>query len=267
MTARGFTAVPWPTGSSGTGQPVRSVRCLVSSTPARAAGPPMSRLVGIMAHARTEATADDPTGGPVQLRRPRRYRQGVYRSFLRPGWFVGHLLVLAAVLTCLRLGWWQWDRSQEATGSAQNLGYALLWPAFGAAFIYMWLRFLQLEVIKDVEEGRDAGYGDPRPDLVLLVADDPGGTPAPAGASPDSVGTDAPATPPDDSGGEPGDPDRAVQDTDVRPESRLRDRQRPSQGITVSVAMVDDEDPDDPELTAYNRALAALAEEDRRRAR
>ena len=164
MTARGFTAVPWPTGSSGTGQPVRSVRCLVSSTPARAAGPPMSRLVGIMAHARTEATADDPTGGPVQLRRPRRYRQGVYRRFLRPGWFVGHLLVLAAVLTCLRLGWWQWDRSQEATGSAQNLGYALLWPAFGAAFIYMWLRFLQLEVIKDVEEGRDAGYGDPRPD-------------------------------------------------------------------------------------------------------
>jgi hypothetical protein len=30
---------------------------------------------------------------------------------------------------------------------------------------------------------------------------------------------------------------------------------------------VEIEDADDPELTAYNRALAALAEEDRRRAR
>jgi hypothetical protein len=33
------------------------------------------------------------------------------------------------------------------------------------------------------------------------------------------------------------------------------------------VATVGDDDVDDPELTAYNRALAALAEEDRRRAR
>ena len=65
---------------------------------------------------------------------------------------VGHLLVFAAVLTCLRLGWWQWERTQEATGTAQNFGYALLWPGFGAAFIYMWIRFLHLEVLKDAED-------------------------------------------------------------------------------------------------------------------
>src|SRR6478609_4276598 len=87
--------------------------------------------------------------GPVA---GRRYRLGVDRRFLRPGWIAGHVLVLAAVLTCLRLGWWQWERTHEATGTAQNLGYALLWPAFGAAFIYMWVRFLHLEVIKDDEE-------------------------------------------------------------------------------------------------------------------
>ena len=50
------------------------------------------------------------------------------------------------------------------------------------------------------------------------------------------------------------------------PEQR-RGRQRPSQGITIAVATVGDDDDDDPELTAYNQALAALAEEDRRRAR
>ena len=79
----------------------------------------------------------------------RRYRRDVYRRFTSPGWIAGHLLVLAAVLTCLRLGWWQWERSNEASGDAQNLGYALLWPAFGAAFVYMWLRFLRLETLKD----------------------------------------------------------------------------------------------------------------------
>ena len=43
--------------------------------------------------------------------------------------------------------------------------------------------------------------------------------------------------------------------------------QRPNQAVTISVAMVGEDDEDDPELTAYNQALAALAEEDRRRAR
>ena len=77
------------------------------------------------------------------------------RRFLRPGWIAGHVLVFLAFLTCLRLGWWQWERTQETTGTAQNFGYALLWPAFGVAFIYMWVRFLHLEVIKDVEDDED----------------------------------------------------------------------------------------------------------------
>ena len=63
------------------------------------------------------------------------------------------MLVFLAFLTCLRLGWWQWERTQETDGTAQNFGYALLWPAFGVAFIYMWVRFLHLEVLKD-ERGR-----------------------------------------------------------------------------------------------------------------
>jgi len=102
----------------------------------------------------------------------------VDRRFLRPGWIVGHLLVLAAALTCLRLGWWQWERAHENDGTAQNLGYSMLWPVFAAAFIYMWIRFLRLEKIKQVEDDEQSeqvkvalGTLSPRDQEVLLLWD------------------------------------------------------------------------------------------------
>lgn len=176
-----------------------------------------------------------------------RYRQGVDRRFLRPGWIFGHVLVLAAALTCLRLGWWQWERAHETDGTAQNLGYSMLWPAFAAAFIYMWIRFLKLEKIKQAEDDEQTDR-----DLAELLTEiDP---PADAGPAAEPAG---PAATADGSADEdPGDdgPARAG-------------RSRPSEGYVLSVATVDVDDPDDPELTIYNQALAALAEEDRRRAR
>ena len=182
----------------------------------------------------------------------RRYRHGVDRRFLRPGWIAGHVLVFLAVLTCLRLGWWQWERTQETTGTAQNFGYALLWPAFGAAFVYMWVRFLHLEVLKDVEDDEQTD----RDLQALLESEGSPGTPqAPADGRDHSSAPDAEET---------------TDGADEAPSRRSRrrpDLQRPSQGVTISVAMVGDDDDDDPELTAYNQALAALAEEDRRRAR
>ena len=180
--------------------------------------------------------------GPHRAGRRERYRQGVDRRYLRPGWIAGHLLVLAAALTCLRLGWWQWGRAHESDGTAQNLGYSLLWPAFAAAFIYMWIRFLKLEKIKQAEDDEQATR-----DLAELLSE----------IDPDTVATTA------------GDPavDGPASSADESGPAERRNRQRPSEGIVLSVATVDEEDPDDPELTAYNQALAALAEEDRRRAR
>jgi hypothetical protein len=194
--------------------------------------------------------------GSADLRPPRRYRQGVDRRFLRPGWVVGHVLVFLAFLTCLRLGWWQWDRTQESDGTAQNFGYALLWPAFGVAFIYMWVKFMRLELLKDLEDDaqtdRDLAelldHGQP-----ALPAPEPDPIVASDGASPDDGQEQS--TEPDD-----GDAEQTAAD-------RHRDRQRPSQARTISVATVPGDDDEDPELTAYNQALAALAEEDRRRAR
>lgn len=174
------------------------------------------------------------------------YRRDVDRRFLRPGWLVGHLLVVLAVLACLRLGWWQWERTREATGTAQNLGYALLWPCFGAAFIYMWVRFLQLERIRDRDDAQAMDD-----DLAEMLAG------AAADAAPDGV-----PNPPAGSVAEAADP--------AEPTAAAAPREQrsapPSRAVPLSVAIVGDDDEDDPELAAYNRALADLAEKDRRRA-
>ncbi|GAB20642.1 hypothetical protein GOEFS_121_00440 [Gordonia effusa NBRC 100432] len=55
------------------------------------------------------------------------------------------VLTLVAALACLVLAWWQWDRYESASGTAQNLGYALQWPAFAIAVIYAYRRFVVLE--------------------------------------------------------------------------------------------------------------------------
>ncbi|MGI8721796.1 MAG: metalloprotease [Geodermatophilaceae bacterium] len=91
-----------------------------------------------------------------------------------------HLFVLVVFVVCLRLGWWQWDRSQALGGAAQNLSYALLWPVFGGYAIFVWVRLLKMEIRGDQAL---QGNGDPvlgRPDdgrpgtaLVPYVPPDP----------------------------------------------------------------------------------------------
>ncbi len=171
---------------------------------------------------------------------------------------VGHLLVLAAVLTCLRLGVWQWDRTQETTGTAQNFGYAVLWPAFGVAFVYMWIRFLKLEQIKDSEDDAEltalaAGEHD------LSVATDDAG---PADGAAAAVAAEPPAVEPADHPAGERTPEDSGEATPAPGRSR---RRRSTPPVFLSAAEVPTEYDDDPELTAYNQALAALAEEDRRR--
>lgn len=65
----------------------------------------------------------------------------------RPALFA---LAAVAAVACLAMAWWQWDRYESASGTAQNLGYALQWPAFGIAFIWAYRRFVVLE--SDPEE-------------------------------------------------------------------------------------------------------------------
>ena len=226
------------------------------------------------------------------------------RRYLRPGVLVGHVLVLAAALICLRLGWWQWSVAHATRGTVQNLGYALLWPVFAGAFIYMWLRFLHLESVRESElaELAERQLDETGPS----AADLPDGPQPRAGTGPDGRVTDggvtqaphpaasteagtavAPgtgaSTVPDagapapsgagwvgssevDATAEEGGSDGSAGHKSPRPR---RGRPNPHETYTIAVATVggDDDDDDDPELAAYNRALAALAEQDERRAR
>jgi hypothetical protein len=164
---------------------------------------------------------------------------------------VGHVLVLVAVLTCLRLGWWQWNVAHEARGTIQNLGYALLWPVFAGSFIYMWLKFLHLEA----ERPADAA-------------------PAPRGAGGEETGSrrtrDARAR--DDIyqstyDGMPGVPPAAERTRATGRERRHTRSTRPRGEVRLTGVGMIDPVGDDAELAAYNRALARLAEQDDDRAR
>ncbi|MCR5980530.1 transcriptional regulator [Gordonia jinghuaiqii] len=69
------------------------------------------------------------------------------------------VLTVIAAVACLALAWWQWSRYESAAGSGQNLGYALQWPAFAAAVIYAYRRFVILE--NNPEEARSVAPGTP----------------------------------------------------------------------------------------------------------
>jgi hypothetical protein len=175
--------------------------------------------------------------------------------------------VVLAVLVCLRLGWWQWDRTHESTGTAQNLGYAVLWPIFGAAFVYMWIRFLQLEVLKDGEDEAEltelAAGGEGAESSRPMRTPVPLAEPSEVDSRPTEVASDSPA---DATRADGSITDRAVGDTSDT--ALIDSRRAPSRGYPVAVSTVGGEtEEEDPELAAYNRALAALAEKDKRRAR
>ena len=67
------------------------------------------------------------------------------------------LLVIVAAAGCLALGWWQWSRYDSASGSFQNLGYALQWPLFAGFCVYAYRKFVRYEQSPpEPEYGADA---------------------------------------------------------------------------------------------------------------
>ncbi|WP_343574662.1 hypothetical protein [Mycobacterium sp.] len=54
-------------------------------------------------------------------------------------------LVVLAAGGCLALGWWQWTRFESTSGTFQNLGYALQWPAFAGFCVYAYRKFVRYE--------------------------------------------------------------------------------------------------------------------------
>lgn len=60
---------------------------------------------------------------------------------LTPSWIVRHVIALAAIGTCLGLGWWQGQRA--AGGNALSWAYTLEWPVFAGFVALLWWRETQ----------------------------------------------------------------------------------------------------------------------------
>lgn len=76
------------------------------------------------------------------------------RRVLTPKWWLAHVVVIVAVLVMLRLGKWQWDRAQSATGGVQNYAYAFQWPLFAVFAVVVWIKTLIIEARRDPAEPR-----------------------------------------------------------------------------------------------------------------
>ncbi len=55
-----------------------------------------------------------------------------------PGWLLCHVVMIALVVTFLRLGWWQLSRAEG--GNGLSIGYTMEWPLFAAFVVAIWLR-------------------------------------------------------------------------------------------------------------------------------
>ncbi|ODV02128.1 MAG: hypothetical protein ABT15_26345 [Pseudonocardia sp. SCN 73-27] len=169
------------------------------------------------------------------------------RLALSPRWWVWHILTLGAMATCAFLAAWQWGRAGSAMGSALNVGYGLQWPLFAIFFGVMWWRFLRLEARRIA--GKDADEQVPPPVEAEPVQEvhEPAPVPPPVEAEPvQEVHEPAPAA-----------------TTPVAVDEEPEDGEGPF-GVRRKAAQPVEDD-EDPQLAAYNRMLAKLAEHDRGR--
>ncbi|MBB1011764.1 hypothetical protein G6014_05670 [Dietzia kunjamensis] len=160
----------------------------------------------------------------------------------RPGWIA--FVVLGAIF-CMGMGLWQLARYQEATGTAQNLGYTFMWPFLAGFLVYAYLKYVRMEA----DEG----------DRIAAAHGVDGGHRA---------GGDAE----DDGGGDDGDDDDEVGRpsgvTAITGKNRIGRRRGPVMTEIPSDLLptrrpARDEAVRDEGLDAYNSYLAELARKDR----
>jgi len=66
------------------------------------------------------------------------------------------VLAIAGAAGCLALAWWQWTRFESASGTFQNLGYALQWPLFAGFVVYAYYKFVRYEEAPPEPKRNDA---------------------------------------------------------------------------------------------------------------
>ena len=65
------------------------------------------------------------------------------RVLLAPRWLALHVVVIAACVTMVLLGRWQWRVAHVHHGSVQNYAYAFQWWAFTLFALFMWVRVMR----------------------------------------------------------------------------------------------------------------------------
>ncbi|MDT5147583.1 MAG: hypothetical protein QOC58_2228 [Mycobacterium sp.] len=100
-----------------------------------------------------------------------RYGQGVSTTRRRRPALIA--LVIVSACGCLALGWWQWSRFESASGSFQNLGYALQWPLFAWFCVYAYRKYVRYE--EEPPEARKSGAITEIPDGLLPDRPKPAG--------------------------------------------------------------------------------------------
>jgi DNA-binding transcriptional regulator of glucitol operon len=78
---------------------------------------------------------------------------GRYAFTRKPGWVIGHVIVLALFVTMVLLGRWQLDVSESKGFNVQNFGYALQWWAFACFGAFLWYR-----VLRDQAKHNEGGF-------------------------------------------------------------------------------------------------------------
>lgn len=96
-----------------------------------------------------------------------------YRFALRPGWLVGHLLVLAAGVTMVLLGRWQLNVSDAKHFNLQNFGYALQWWSFTIFLAVLWVKIIRDGSAPARSHLPEAGAGDAPSRLPAASAENP----------------------------------------------------------------------------------------------
>lgn len=64
------------------------------------------------------------------------------RRLASPAWLLRHVIMVALVMTFLRLGWWQFTRAEG--GNGLSIGYTLEWPAFAVFVVFVWWREVRI---------------------------------------------------------------------------------------------------------------------------
>lgn len=71
------------------------------------------------------------------------------RVFVTPRWLGLHALLVVSLLVLGRIGLWQWDRAESATGSWQNYGYAVQWWLFAGFAVFLYVKTVLDELDPD----------------------------------------------------------------------------------------------------------------------